>query len=247
MTNDESNVVQSFKEYFVVEFAKSEEQKRKAYGIRYRVYCDEFKYESADQYPDHEEKDEADDYSLHCIIIHKKTMRPAACVRLIPAFKNNGEEIQLPFEQHCPESLDRAFIDNLNLKRESVCELSRLAVDHLFRRRPSEEFTRYGEFESFQFSKHERRTFSLISVANFLAAIALTELSEKPNVFAMMEPFLPRLLKRSGIYFQKVGVDVDYRGIRAPYLMQKEFTLEHMQGDVKELYFWILEQIRATY
>ncbi len=247
MANDELSVVQSFKEYFFVEFAKSEEQKRKAYGIRYRVYCDEFKYESADQYPDHEEKDEADDYSLHCLIIHKKTMRPAACVRLVPAFKNNGEEVQLPFEQHCPESLDRAFIDNLNLKRESVCELSRLAVDHLFRRRPSEEFTRYGEFKSFQFSKHERRSFSLISVATFLAAIALTELSEKQNVFAMMEPFLPRLLKRSGIYFQKVGVDVDYRGMRAPYLMQKFFTLDRMQGDVKELYIWILEQIKATY
>jgi N-acyl amino acid synthase of PEP-CTERM/exosortase system len=153
----------------------------------------------------------------------------------------------LPFEQHCPESLDRAFIDNLNLKRESVCELSRLAVDHLFRRRPSEEFTRYGEFKSFQFSKHERRSFSLISVATFLAAIALTELSEKQNVFAMMEPFLPRLLKRSGILFQKAGLDVDFRGIRAPYFIRTQSAVDNMHNDLKDLYIWIENQIKATY
>ena len=48
MTTEKLTLVESFQEYFDIEFAKTEEQKRKVYGIRYRVYCDEFKYESVE-------------------------------------------------------------------------------------------------------------------------------------------------------------------------------------------------------
>jgi len=243
---DTPTLVESFQEYFEIEFAKTAEQKRKVYGVRYRVYCDEFKYESVDKYPDKEEKDEYDDFSLHCLIIHKQTGKPAGCVRLVPAY-NDETEIQLPFEQHCPESIDKDFVARLQLDRNTVCEISRLAVDRLFRRRTGEELTRFGELEGLSFSKQEQRTFSLIAVAAFLAATALTDISGKTNVFAMMEPFLPRLLKRSGILFQKAGKDVNYRGIRAPYFIQTQSALDNMQGDLKELYQWIFKQIQAAY
>lgn len=247
MTAENVTLVQSFQEYFEVVFAKSEEQKSKAYGIRYRVYCDEFEYEPIDQFPDKEEKDEYDDYSLHCIIIHKKTRKPAACVRLVSVYMDQGKETPLPFEKHCPESIDSDFVSGLHLNRQSVCEISRLAVDGLFRRRLGEQVTRFGELDGLSFTKHEERTFSLIAVAAFLAATALTELSLKTNVFAMMEPFLPRLLKRSGIIFKKAGVNIDYKGIRAPYFIQTQSALDRMNGDLKELYAWILIQIKATY
>ena len=246
MTTENLTLVESFQEYFDIEFAKTEEQKRKVYGIRYRVYCDEFKYESVDLYPDKEEKDEYDDYSVHCLIVHKATKKPAGCVRLVPAYHENSD-IQLPFEAHCPESLDREYIDDLQLNQKTVCEISRLAVDRFFRRRTGEELTRFGELEGLNFSKQEQRTFSLIAIAAFLAATALTDITKKTNVFAMMEPFLPRLLKRSGIVFQKVGMDVDYRGIRAPYFIRTQSALDNMHGDLKELYDWIYKQIKLTY
>ena len=247
MAADELTLVQSFQQYFTIELAKTEEQKRKVYGVRYRVYCDEFKYESIDQYPDKEEKDEYDDFSLHCLIIHKETGKPAGCVRLVPSAREKEENALLPFEAHCPESINTEFVEKLDLPRESVCEISRLAVDGLFRRRTGEELTRFGELTGLNFSKQEQRTFSLIAVAAFLAATALTDISYKTNVFAMMEPFLPRLLKRSGIVFQKAGYDVDYRGIRAPYFIQTQSALDNMRGDLKELYDWIAMQIAKSY
>ena len=246
MIADKLTLVESFQEHFEIEFAKEEKLKRKVYGIRYRVYCEEFKYESADQYPDKEEKDEYDDYSLQCLIWHKKTAKPAGCVRLVPAY-NNGKEIQLPFEKHCPKSIDREFIDNLQLERQTVCEISRLAVDLLFRKRAGEQLTRFGELEGLNFSKQKQRTSSLIAVAAFLSATALTDISKRTNVFAMMEPFLPRLLKSSGIIFQKAGRDVNYKGIRAPYFIQTQSVLDNMHGDLKELYHWIYQQIIETY
>ena len=84
----------------------------------------------------------------------------------------------------------------------------------------------------------------MIAIAAFLAATALTNISGKTNIFAMMEPFLPRLMKRSGIIFKKAGFDTNYRGIRAPYFIQTPSILNNMQADLKELYDWIYRQIK---
>lgn len=243
MTNEAPSLTRTFQDFFTVEFAKTKEQKSQVYGIRYRVYCDEFGYESVDEFPNQEEKDEYDDYSFHCLIMHKKSGLPAGCVRLVPALNDKGIDASLPLELHCKDSLDHQYISSLNLDRQTVCEISRLAVDRLFRRRSGEELTRFGEVQGLDCSKQEQRTFSLIAIAAFLAATALTEISGKTNVFAMMEPFLPRMMKRSGIVFNKSGFDMDYRGIRAPYFIQTQSALDNMREDLKDLYSWIYKQI----
>jgi len=247
MTNEKPTLVKSFQEFFTVEVAKTAKQKSQVYGIRYRVYCDEFGYESIDKFPNEEEKDEFDDFSLHCLIMHKSSGLPAGCVRLVPAYDDQNVAVLLPLELHCNDSLDHEYIDGLNLDRQTVCEISRLAIDCLFRRRTGEELTRFGEIHGLDCTKQEQRTFSLIAIAAFLAATALTEISNKTNVFAMMEPFLPRMMKRSGINFIKSGVDMDYRGIRAPYFIQTQSALDNMHDDLKELYLWIYKQIEVQY
>jgi len=236
----------SFQQYFTVQLATTPELKSKVYHVRYRVYCDEFGYEPVELFPDQEEKDEYDDASLHCLIMHKESGLPAGCVRLVPAYVK-GEFIPLPLEKHCAESLDQQQIEQMNLDRKTVCEISRLAVDRIFRRRSGEELTRFGEVDGLDVTQQERRTFSLIAIAAFLAATAMTDLSQKTNVFAMMEPFLPRMMKRSGIIFEKVGFDMDYRGIRAPYFIQTESALTHMQSDLRDLYDWIYRQLAQQY
>jgi N-acyl amino acid synthase of PEP-CTERM/exosortase system len=243
MTNEEPTLTSKFQSYFTVEFARTKEQKSQVYGIRYRVYCDEFGYESVDKFPGQEEQDEYDDFSMHCLIMHKKSGLPAGCVRLVPAFDDKDKDTPLPLELHCKDSLDHEYIDSLNLDRRTVCEISRLAVDRLFRRRSGEKLTRFGEVHGLDCSKQEQRTFSLIAIAAFLAATALTEMSGKTNVFAMMEPFLPRMMKRSGIVFNKSGFDMDYRGVRAPYFIQTQSALDNMHVDLKDLYEWIYKQI----
>ncbi len=236
------DLVSSFQEYFTVEFAHTAALKKEVCQVRYRVYCDEFQYESIEQYPDGLEKDEYDDFALHCLVRHKKTQHPAGCVRLVPGWRQ-GKSIILPFEKHCPESIDLQCLQDINPDRQRSCEISRLAVDRLFRRRSGEELTRFGDISAFDFSEKEQRTFSLIAVSAFLAATALIELSDRTEVFAMMEPFLPRMLKRSGLVFKKIGFDVNYRGIRAPYFIRNPQTVFTGNSNLTDLYQWIRQQV----
>ncbi|MBS4049636.1 PEP-CTERM/exosortase system-associated acyltransferase [Methylomonas rivi] len=242
--NDKSDLTltESFERYFKVELAVSDIQKQQVYGVRYRVYCEEFKYEAVDLFPDGLETDEYDQVSRHCLVIHRRTGMPAGCVRLVPAL-GGRDEMPLPLEKFCGSSLNSQQIDDLGLDRSTVCEISRLAVDGAFRRRSGESLTRFGEISGLHFSDQEQRSFSLIAVACFLAATAMTEMDNRTNVFAMMEPFLPRLMHRSGIDFHRIGKDMYYHGIRAPYFITTQSALENMHSDLFDLYVWIKNNI----
>ena len=235
---------ENFLRFFDVHYASTEELKSEAYGIRYRVYCEEFGYEPVEAFPDQQERDEFDAHSLHALVSHKSSGLSAGCVRMVSPVASAAE---LPFEKNCDDSLDKEMIAELGLERASVCEISRLAVDNTFRRRVGEEVTRFGEVEGLDCSQQERRTFSMIAVTCFLAATALTEVSGRTDVFALMEPFLPRLLKRSGIDFQRVGRDIDYHGLRAPYFIRTQSALDNMRPDLKELYMEVRKRIHQGY
>ncbi|WP_156905202.1 PEP-CTERM/exosortase system-associated acyltransferase [Neptunomonas japonica] len=236
----------NFQEYFTVNLAFNDELKKQSFRTRFNVYCKEFNYEAAENFPNEEESDEFDLRSLHCLIKHKASGKTAGCVRLVPTNFNESQSL-LPFEKHCGANLDAEFIEKLNLDRNKICEISRLAVDGTFRRRTNETTDRFGNAQQFQFTDEERRHFPLIAVSAFLAATSLTTLSERTNVFAMMEPFLPRLLKRSGIIFQKAGEDIDYHGTRAPYFIRTESAIENMKPELKELYDAIHNSISKDY
>jgi len=246
MTERVASPCEAFNRYFSVDFASTEELRQRVFEVRYRVYCEEFRYEDRSAFPDGQERDAYDAASLHCLITHRPSGRPAGCVRLVPANVVPGLAL-LPLERHCAESLDREFLEGLQLDRDSVCEISRLAVDGVFRRRAGESSTRYGEIGAMDVSRQEQRSFSLISVAAFLAATALTDLARRTNVFAMMEPFLPRMLERSGIRFQRAGADTDYHGIRAPYFVRTEDAVANMRPELTELYLSISRRIRSQF
>ncbi len=237
---------ENFLRYFDVDFAASESQRDEVFGIRYRVYCQEFGYEPAEAFPNGQETDEFDATSVHAVILHKSSGLAAGCVRMVLPTGDGGAD-PLPFEKNCAESLDLERLGALQVDRGRVCEISRLAVDGAFRRRSGESVTRFGEIEGLDCSQQERRTFSMIAVTCFLAATALTAISGRTDVFAMMEPFLPRLLQRSGIVFDRVGQDIDYHGMRAPYFIRTQSALDNMRPDLKELYLEVHERIARGY
>ncbi|MCU0972205.1 MAG: PEP-CTERM/exosortase system-associated acyltransferase [Gammaproteobacteria bacterium] len=244
-TEAEGSVAERFDRYFRVDLADRPDLLRRVYNVRYRVYCEEFGYEPLSRCPDAQERDEYDVHSVHCLITHRASGQAAGCVRMVPALGPMTAS-PLPFEKHCMDSLDHAFIDGLGLDRSTVCEISRLAVDRDFRRRAGEAATRFGRAESLNFGPEERRTLPFIAVAAYLAATAITDQTGRTNVFAMMEPFLPRLLGRAGIHFQRAGSDVDFRGIRAPYFITTQSALEHMEAELKELYECIRAQLYGS-
>ena len=239
-------LVDDFKQYFKIQLVTTEDQLKQAYELRYRVYCEEFNYEATELFPNKMESDEFDFQSLHCLIIHKETGRVASCIRLVPA-GTQYENGLLPLEKFCKNSLDQEKISCLNIVRDEVCEISRLAVDVAFRRRPGENAIRFGGVESIDCTQQEQRTFSLIALSAFLAGGALTSITHKTNVFAMMEPFLPRLLKKAGLKFKRVGEDMDYHGIRAPYFLTFQSAKNNFPPEIQKMYDWIYTQLDSDY
>lgn len=241
-----SNPAEVFQKYFTVDLATALNQKLDIYRSRYRVYCNEFGYEDKVRFPDKAEYDEFDEYATHCLIAHRASGILAGSIRLVPATVNSNYHL-LPFEKYCADSLDERFMHSFQSPRSSVCEISRLMVDGAFRQRSGELQTCHGHTNAMDLTNHEKRSFSLIAVACYLASTALTELTGRTNVFAMMEPFLPDVLRRAGIKFKRVGLEVDYHGVRAPYFTQTSYILGNMSVEITRLYNVIYKQLERTY
>lgn len=227
---------EAFLQYFDVSLADTASSRDRCFHIRYRVYCQEFEYEEVAAGQPPRESDEFDEQSLHCLVTHRSSGAPAGCVRIVRSSPQVAGGM-LPFEKYCSASLNDDYRTQVaQTGRGEVCEVSRLAVDGMFRRRSGEKATRFGGLNIANLSKEEQRTFPLVAVSCFLAATAVTDLADCTNTFAMMEPFLPRILARSGIHFQRVGDDVDYHGLRAAYSLRTAKAVAEMAPDLGELY-----------
>ncbi|MBN2011854.1 PEP-CTERM/exosortase system-associated acyltransferase [candidate division KSB1 bacterium] len=237
------NIMESFAEYFAISIPSTEDQLNNVFRIRYRVYCDEFKFLPHDVYTDNLEKDEFDKRSIHILITHKSSNTPAGCVRFVPVYSANPE-LLLPLEKFCPDCLDKHYLDLLRNDRDSIGEISRLAVDSQFRRRQGEDQSKYGQTQILDLSPEERRSLPLISIILFLCVTAVVDLKNRPNVFAMMEPFLPKRLSALGFKFQQAGQEIDYHGVRAPYFSTLDRALSVMAKDIRTFYDTIKYRIR---
>lgn len=236
-----------FFRYFSINLAITPEQKRKVYELRYRVYCQEMGYEDADQFPDEQECDEFDNRSLHCLITHNETGLAAGCVRMITGDESLYEE-PLPLEKFCLQSLSIETAELLNRDRSKVCEISRLAVDAAFRRRRGESDTQIGSIGAFDFTdSNHHRARSLIAEAGFLAATAMAHMCGRHYMFAMMEPLLPRVMRKTGLHFERVGQEMDYHGLRAPYVVSVPSILKRIRPELVGLYNTMVNQFQVDY
>lgn len=224
--------LQEFNQYFDLSPATTIEQRNQVYQIRYRVYCEEFGYEATENFIDHQEMDEFDDQSVHCLVTHRESGVAVGCVRVVMV---EGHDL-MPMEEHAGDSIDRTFMDSFRGRRAAVCEISRLAVDSTFRRRRREQETRFGNVDSMGASEWERRTFPLIALSLMVGAGALADALGRKHCFAIMEPFLPVMMRRAGIHFRRVGEDFDFRGKRAPYYGNMTELFDNAPAELR-LYF----------
>lgn len=242
--SDES-IAENFNRFFRVDIAQTKEQLEEVFRIRYRVYAEEFGFEKASDFPDQMETDEYDAQSVHCLVTHRER-GPAACVRMVPTFNTEAQD-PLPLEKYCGDCLDKDAIAAMNLSRESMCEISRLAVDGAFRQRRGEKKTRFGSPDVADPSKEELRIYPLIAVSAFLSMISISSLYGRPNTFMMTEPFLPRLMSRSGIVVEKIGSQINYHGVRSPYFVTSGKAADGLVPDLKELYLTIDDHLTDQY
>ncbi len=142
MFNQFPSLAEAFLNYFDIELVATQSERDRIGRLRYRVYCEEFGYEPAEKFPDGRETDRFDDHSLHCIITHRRSGETAGCVRLICA----TDKHILPLEAYCLPHVYVDYLDPLAQQRNRVCEVSRLAVDPAFRRRPGRKTHPAGGF-----------------------------------------------------------------------------------------------------
>ncbi len=237
----------SFSRYFYIKAADTPELVETVFRIRYQVYCQEFGYEREEDCPGGMERDEYDDQSAHCLLIHKPTGLPAGCVRLVKPLQNDPAA-SLPFELHCKDSLRKDMFDIGALSPGSYGEFSRLAVLSTFRRRKSDEQKPFSLTEKDLEPLHSRGrdSFPFIPVSLFLTALVLFLNSDLKHVFAMMEPRLCRLLRRFGILFTPVGEVMDYHGPRGPFVLAREDVLVNLDPDIYELMMLIDKMLSKT-
>jgi len=244
MTAQSKDLLASFRSYFSVGPARSATELESVYRIRYRVYCDEFGYERKEEFPDQMETDEFDETSTHALITHLASGMPAGCVRICPG-SIHGEPSALPLNKCCEKSLDPARVKEFAAPPQQTCEASRFAVDGAFRRRSGEGMSRFGEISSLILTDHEQRTFPLLSLVLMLAGVAMAELSYRPFMYAVMEPFLPRLLKRSGLHFLRMGKDINHHGTRAVYITDTRYFVHSLEGEMQKLYTWVRSELAS--
>ncbi|MCK8515045.1 PEP-CTERM/exosortase system-associated acyltransferase [Methylonatrum kenyense] len=230
--------------HFRFTLALSRSDLQKAFALRYQVYCQEFRFEKEEDCCGGLETDCFDSSSVHCLLEHRGSGQVAGCVRMVlPVMDSSGSLDALPLERHCVESLSHRHLHPARLPRQSICEISRLAVSRVFRRRQGEGRSEMGNIHGLVPTDEMLRTAPVIGLSLFLAATAMVGMAGRHHVFAMMEPRLVRLLSVSGFRFFRVGEFVDYHGQRAAYYTDQRQVVLEMQEALRGIYHSIQQQI----
>ncbi len=238
------SIAQIFSRQFYAARADSPELQTRSQRLRYDVYCREFGYEREEDCPGQLERDEYDAQALHCLVMHRPSGLTAGCVRLVRT-NPHDREAPLPFERYCAQALRGELFDLRSVRREMLCEVSRLAVPAGFRRRngtPSAQPCGL-DLESAELGQDG---FPLVPVSLMFAAAAVFMASGCHYTVAMMEPKLARLIRRFGLPMVQIGDVLDYHGPRAPYLWRREGLFATVNPDLYELLLLIDKQLSSN-
>lgn len=230
----------NYKKYFEVVPAFSETLKEAVYRIRHQVYCVDLGFEAPK--PDGLEHDDYDPNSLHLLIRSLKTGDFVGCTRIIRAWPAEPERM-LPFEKACIGTIDRSVIDPGRLPRDTIGEVSRLAVVAQFRRRKEDDKRNNFTINDADFGTAEQPRFPYIPVALYLGTIELARLHNIKTLFVLTERRLAVHFKRLGVNIQPIGGPVEHRGERVPSMLDPIETITNMRAMARPLYRVIAEEI----
>ena len=233
------NLGQAFKQYFEIVPALSDALRDEAYRIRHQVYCEELAFEA--QRPDRRERDEYDAHSLHLLIRSVKTGRFIGCTRIVRAPPENLHA-PLPFEKICAATLDRSIVDPAKLPRDTIAEISRLAVIAQFRKRKSDERSPVSISDQ-DFGSPEQPRFPYIPVGLYLGTIELARLNGIDTLFVLTEPRLANHFRKFGVDVKTIGGPVEHRGQRIPSMMQTSGIIDNLWAIFRPLYRTIAAEV----
>lgn len=237
------NLGHAYKQYFQVVPALTDALRDQVYRIRHAVYCEDLQFEQSR--PDGREFDLYDAQSLHLLIRSVKSGEFVGCTRIIctaPA----DPAAPLPFEIACTETLDRTLVDPASLPRNSIAEVSRLAVIAKFRRRKRDDKANSFSITDSDFSERtEQPRFPYIPIALYLGTIELARLHRIKTLFVLTERRLATHFKRLGVNIQGIGGPIEHRGERVPSMLDIEEIITNMKAIARPLYRVIADEVSA--
>ncbi|MGP9766601.1 PEP-CTERM/exosortase system-associated acyltransferase [Halomonas sp. AOP13-D3-9] len=247
-------LIERFIKEFRFKLCIAEHEKELVYRLRHDVYCEELQYEKASDPIKKLEFDVYDQNSIHCLIEHRRTGLVAGCVRVVVPTPSSPYPLnQLPLQSYGRQSLTHAELHPERLDQDSFYEISRLAVNRLFRTRTKELIISNASLEKRNtpsFSTEERKLFPLLATGLFITGYVLGRQLGKNQAFAMMEPSLPRLLAFTGFQFTKVGETINFHGRRSAYYINKQQAENGLKKTLLPLYLHIQQtltlQLRAV-
>lgn len=234
-----SPLIERFIQEFEFKLCINEQEKHKVYRLRHDVYCEELQYEEPTDPYKKLEYDIHDQNSIHCLIEHRRTGLIAGCVRIVIPKPSSPRPLnQLPLQTYGNQSLTHPELHPDKLVVDSYYEISRLAVNPIFRAKAQDK-SFLVDNDITLFSAEERKLFPLLSSGLFITGYSLGKQLGKIQVFAMMEPSLPRLLSLTGFHFTKVGETINFHGRRSAYYIDKQKAESGLKRTLLPLYLHI--------
>jgi N-acyl amino acid synthase of PEP-CTERM/exosortase system len=232
----------AFKQYFEIVPALSNALKDEVYRLRHQVYCEDLQFEPVRA--DCRETDEYDPYSLHFLLRSVQTEEFIGCARIVRPRPENLS-YPLPFEVMCADTLDRAIVDPAILPRQSIAEVSRLAVISRYRRRKGEANKALAiSDEDFGIAQLPR--FPYIPIGLFLSTFELARLNKIDTLFILTEKRLANHFSKLGFSLQNIGSPIEHHGERIPSMMSVSGTINNMRTNLLPLYHAIAADIEKS-
>ena len=238
------NLRQGFREHFELLPALDDKTRNQVYTIRHEVYCEELGYEPVHQ--DRHEHDQYDRHSLHCLMrTADDTQTLAGCTRLVLANPNNPSE-PLPFEEICQGHLNGAGMHPDQFPRQSIAEVSRLAIRYMFRRRRGEK----GDplpIHKRDFGENTTPRFPFIPVGLYLGTVAMAEVRGIEKLFVLTEPRLAEHFAKLGVNILRIGEPIQHRGLRIPSIMDVASIVKSLRPSMRPMWELIREEIHQGF
>lgn len=199
------------------------------FRLRYQVYVDEFGYEHAGDHPDGKEMDDWDPFSIHMAALNPD----GEVIGTIRVVLNSTAGLPT-LNAVAP------FYQDRNPQSRHIGEVSRLAVARSFRRRVEDGFHGVKELASPQasiafhraeegeFPSQDRRKRFAVVLGLFKIMYHVSKRIDLIDWYMMAEKRLWYLLKRYHILFNAIGPEMDYHGVRIPYLGHIRDIESHM-------------------
>jgi N-acyl amino acid synthase of PEP-CTERM/exosortase system len=243
-TSSSRNLGGTFNQLFVLAPALDKESIELAHRIRHDVYCRDLGWEPVRE--DGMEVDAYDSHSIHCLLRRRDTGDPVGCTRLILTRPDAPDE-PLPFEQSCKDVIDRSLVDPSHLPRNTIGEVSRLAVTNTFRQRKGESTTAMAVSDEDFEQRGGLPRFPFIPVSLYLGAAAIARHLGVEHVFVLTEPRLASHFTRIGFDIHIIGGAIEHRGTRVPSVLSSSKVVAGLRPLIRPLYDVIEAAVEAEF